>query len=402
MEENTIDSLYQAFYKKIARVSTRFRRYIYTDINWNNYVIGIKGARGVGKSTLIQQHIKESFRNLENVLYVSLDNLWFSTHSLTDLVTYFVAHNGTYLFLDEVHRYPNWQVVLKNLSDDFPELHVVYTGSSMLQISNNQGDMSRRQLVYDLPGLSFREFLEFEADVKLPSVTLEELLHSHNEIAMELVGRGVKILPLFERYLQKGYYPFYKRDGDGYGIRLQEVVNQVLESDLPAVDDVKYPTIQKLKKMLMILAERVPITPKMNELYAELETTREQGLKMLTELERAALLNLVSSPAKSFKQMSKPEKILINNPNLMYALAPKCEIGTVRECFFYNQLAVKHNVHYPNKGDFRVDERYLFEVGGKSKTFEQIKDIPDSYLAVDGIEIGVHNRIPLWMFGLLY
>lgn len=362
----------------------------------------MKGARGVGKSTLLLQHIKENFSNYDNILYVSLDNLWFSTNSLIDLVDYFTAHNGTHLFLDEIHRYPNWQDALKNISDDYPELHVVYTGSSMLQIDRNQGDMSRRQLVYTMQGLSFREFLEFEGVAKLDAMSLDDLLTHHNQIALDVASQGIKILPYFEKYLKCGYYPFYKKDGDGYAVRLQEVVNQVLESDLPMIDDVKYATIQKLKKMLMILAERVPITPKMNELYAELETTRDQGLKMLDELERAELLNLVKVHPKNFGQLSKPQKILIDNPNLIYALSYKTEIGTVRESFFFNQLSVDHNVSYPKEGDFLVDQTYLFEVGGKNKTFDQIKDIPNSYLAVDGIEIGHHNRIPLWMFGLLY
>lgn len=402
MPENSIERLYQTFYQKIGKTSIDFHRYLFNRINWDNYVIGLKGARGVGKSTLLLQHIKENFSNYENILYVSLDNLWFSSNSLIDLVDYFTAHNGTHLFLDEIHRYPNWQTFLKNISDDYPELHVVYTGSSMLQIDRNQGDMSRRQLVYTMQGLSFREFLEFEGVAKLEAINLDDLLVHHNQIALELASRGIKILPYFEKYLKYGYYPFYKKDGDGYAIRLQEVVNQILESDLPIIDDVKYSTIQKLKKMLMILAERVPITPKMNELYAELETTRDQGLKMLDELERADLLSLVKVHPKNFGQLSKPQKILINNPNLIYALSYKTEIGTIRESFFFNQLTVDHSVSYPKEGDFLVDQKYLFEVGGKNKTFDQIKDIPNSYLAVDGIEIGHHNRIPLWMFGLLY
>lgn len=402
MAENSIERLYQTFYQKIGRTSIDFHRYLFYRINWDNYVIGLKGARGVGKSTLLLQHIKENFSNYDNILYVSLDNLWFSTNSLIDLVDYFTAHNGTHLFLDEIHRYPNWQDALKNISDDYPELHVVYTGSSMLQIDRNQGDMSRRQLVYTMQGLSFREFLEFEGVAKLDAMSLDDLLTHHNQIALDVASQGIKILPYFEKYLKCGYYPFYKKDGDGYAVRLQEVVNQVLESDLPMIDDVKYATIQKLKKMLMILAERVPITPKMNELYAELETTRDQGLKMLDELERAELLNLVKVHPKNFGQLSKPQKILIDNPNLIYALSYKTEIGTVRESFFFNQLSVDHNVSYPKEGDFLVDQTYLFEVGGKNKTFDQIKDIPNSYLAVDGIEIGHHNRIPLWMFGLLY
>ena len=364
-------------------------------------MIGIKGARGVGKTTLILQHIKEHFPDRDKALYVSLDNLWFTTHSLTDLVEYHYTHGGTHLFLDEIHRYPKWQTILKNLYDDYPDLNIVYTGSSMLEIDSSQGDLSRRQIVYHLAGLSFREFLYFENDIKVEPVTLEELLSRHVEIA-SFITSGTKILPLFEKYLKIGYYPFYKSTFEGYEFRLQEVVRQVIESDLPAVEDVQYITIQKVKKMLMILAERVPHTPKMSELYKELETNREQGLKMLYALERGGLLALLTTEVKNYRSLSRPDKIYLNNTNLMYALSPRVDIGNIRETFFLNQLSAFHEVLLPATGDFFVDRKYLFEVGGRTKTFEQIKDIPDSYLAVDATEIGHHNRIPLWMVGLLY
>lgn len=401
MEENTVEGIYRLFHRKLNAVPTTFIRYLYHQINWNDRLIGIKGARGVGKTTLILQHIKEHFPDRDKALYVSLDNLWFTTHSLTDLVEYHYTHGGTHLFLDEIHRYPKWQTILKNLYDDYPDLNIVYTGSSMLEIDSSQGDLSRRQIVYHLAGLSFREFLYFENDIKVEPVTLEELLSRHVEIA-SFITSGTKILPLFEKYLKIGYYPFYKSTFEGYEFRLQEVVRQVIESDLPAVEDAQYITIQKVKKMLMILAERVPHTPKMSELYKELETNREQGLKMLYALERGGLLALLTTEVKNYRSLSRPDKIYLNNTNLMYALSPRVDIGNIRETFFLNQLSAFHEVLLPATGDFFVDRKYLFEVGGRTKTFEQIKDIPDSYLAVDATEIGHHNRIPLWMVGLLY
>lgn len=401
MEENTVEGIYRLFHRKLNAVPTTFIRYLYHQINWNDRLIGIKGARGVGKTTLILQHIKEHFPDRDKALYVSLDNLWFTTHSLTDLVEYHYTHGGTHLFLDEIHRYPKWQTILKNLYDDYPDLNIVYTGSSMLEIDSSQGDLSRRQIVYHLAGLSFREFLYFESDIKVEPVTLEELLSRHVEIA-SFITSVTKILPLFEKYLKIGYYPFYKSTFEGYEFRLQEVVRQVIESDLPAVEDVQYITIQKVKKMLMILAERVPHTPKMSELYKELETNREQGLKMLYALERGGLLALLTTEVKNYRSLSRPDKIYLNNTNLMYALSPRVDIGNIRETFFLNQLSAFHEVLLPATGDFFVDRKYLFEVGGRTKTFEQIKDIPDSYLAVDATEIGHHNRIPLWMVGLLY
>lgn len=401
MEEREIEKVYRSYRRRLKDTPLSFTRFLYEKINWNDRLIGIKGARGVGKTTLMLQYIKRNFEQTDRALYVSLDNLWFANHSLDDLVEYHYTHGGTHLFLDEIHRYPNWQTMLKNLNDDYPELYIAYTGSSMLEIDLQQGDLSRRQMVYQLVGLSFREFLEFECGIKVMAYSLEELLQEHVAIASDITDQ-VKILPLFEKYLRTGYYPFYKSTYEGYDFRLQEVVRQVIESDLPAVEDIQYVTIQKVKKMLMILAERVPHTPKMSELYKELETNREQGLKMLYALERGGLLSLLTTQVKSYKSLSRPDKIYLDNSNLMYALSPNIDVGTLRETFFFNQLNVAHELLLPPRGDFYVDRHYLFEVGGRTKTFDQIKDVPDSFLAVDGTEIGHHNRIPLWMFGLLY
>ena len=375
---------------------------MYDKINWSNRLIGIKGSRGVGKTTLILQHIKEAFPNRDKALYVSLDNLWFENHSLIELVEYHYTHGGTHLFLDEIHRYPHWQILLKNIIDDYPDLNVVYTGSSMLEIDSSEGDLSRRQVVYKLCGLSFREFLAFEGvcqDEK--PVPLDELLENHVSIASRIASE-IKVLPYFERYLKYGYYPFYKEEGDGFEQRLQATVRQVLEADLPSSENVSYATVQKTRRMLMILAEKVPHTPKMLELYQELETNREQGLKMLSALERGGLLSLLTHEVRNYRSLSRPDKFYLDNPNLMYALSTFVEIGTVRETFFNNQLSVIGEVLLPLQGDFLVDRKYLFEVGGRGKTFDQIKDIPLSYLAVDATEVGHHNRIPLWVFGMLY
>lgn len=401
-EEYTIESLYRVFNRKVDAVSSDLHRYLFYKINWDNRLIGIKGGRGTGKTTLLLQHIKEDFADRSKVLYVSLDNLWFETHPLIELVEYHYTHGGTHLFLDEIHRHLHWQTLLKNIYDDFPDLHIVYTGSSMLQIDANEGDLSRRQVVYTLHGLSFREFLAFEgvcAD-ETP-ISLDTLLVQHAGMASRITSK-IKVLPYFERYLKHGYYPFYKEEGDGFSFRLQEVVRQIIESDLPAVDNVSLSTIRKTRKMLMILVERVPQTPKMAEVYGELETNRENGLKMLYSLERGGLLALLTHEIKNFRSLSRPDKIYLDNPNLMYALSTKINIGTVREIFFHNQLAATEEVLLPLKGDFMVNRKYLFEVGGKNKTFDQIKDEPNSYLAVDDTEVGHNNRIPLWQFGFLY
>ena len=401
--EEQISYLIKIFQRKLAATPMSFFRYLYPVIDWDDTLIGIKGPKGCGKSTLLLQHIKETFKgkDLEKALYVSLDNLWFSTHDIIDVVDYHYTHGGTHLFIDEIHYYKHWQTLLKNITDDFPGLHVAYTGSSMLQMESSEGDLSRRLAMYEMRGLSFREFLEYEGILQLPAVTLEQLLADHVSIAMDLCGK-TKILEHFKKYLEVGYYPFYKSVHHGYYQRLQSVANQVIEVDYPIVDDITISTIRKTKKLLMLLAERVPQLPKMNELYQELETDRNQGLKMLYALQRGGLLLLLSDNTKSPDNLSRPHKIYINNPTMMYALSPQIDTGTLRETYFFNQLSQGHEVHYPKSGDFLVDRKYLFEVGGKGKTFDQIKDIPDSYLAVDNTETGHRNRIPLWLFGLIY
>lgn len=397
-----MEELYRTSNRMVARTPTEFHRYLYDKIAWDARMVAIKGARGVGKTTMMLQRIKETFAGSpEKALYVSMDNLWFKAHSLSDVVEYHYTHGGTHIFIDEIHKYGHWQTLVKNIADEYPDLHVVYTGSSMLRIDSGEGDLSRRQLVYVLRGLSFREYLSFEGILQMPAFSLPELLQHHQHYAMQITG-SLRILAHFETYLDHGYYPFYKWDAEGFDQRLQAVARAVLYEDLPSVEDVTYETVRKVQQMLVILAEHVPQTPNMNELYAQLETNRNQGLKMLYLLERAAMLSLLSSEKKSMKQLAKPDKILMDNPNLMYALSVKAQTGTVREVFFHNQLSAVAEVNYPRKGDFLVDHRYLFEVGGRKKSFEQIKDVPDSFLAVDGVETGHGNRIPLWLFGFLY
>lgn len=397
-----LDEILRIYNRRLQGTPEGFKRYLIDKIDWRDNLIAIKGAKGTGKTTMLLQHIKESFTDKDKALYLSLDNLWFETHSINDLVEYHYTHGGTHLFLDEVHYYSKWKTLIKNINDDYPGLHVVYTGSSMLKIDSGVADLSRRQLPYTLHGMSFREYLLYEGLAEMEPISLDLLLRDHRRIAEDILSNGMKILPAFVEYLRYGYYPFYKSVYSGFEIRLQQVVNHVLENDYPIIEGVEQSTIRKTKKMFMILAEQVPQTPNMSNLYNELETDRNQGLKMLYALEKAGLLALLSDKPKHIDKLSRPEKIFMDNSNLMYAYAMAPNIGTVRETFFLSQLAVDHSVTYPAKGDFLVDGKYLFEVGGRKKSFEQIKDVADSYLAVDDTEIGHHNRIPLWMFGLLY
>ena len=393
--------LYRNSHRLVEQVSMKFQREMLHTINWNARIIGIKGPKGVGKSTLIKQHIKETFPDDSKVLYVSLDNMWFVNNNLADLVEYHYTHGGTHLFLDEVHKYEHWQTYIKNIYDDYPTMNVVFTGSSMLKLNKGEGDLSRRVAMYTMDGLSFREYLMFEDVLHFEKLNLEDILSHHVKIATEIAGK-THVLPHLENYYRHGYYPFYKEDLEGYHAKLLEVVQQTIEMDIPFVEKVEYSTVKKLKKLLGIIALQVPFTPKMDDIYNQLETSREQGLKLLDLLEQGALLGQLKTLAKAVKQLSSPEKLFLDNPNLMYAFNRNPEIGTIRETFFFNQTRHGHNLNHPQKGDFLIDGKYTVEVGGADKTFDQIKDLPNSYLAIDDVEFGRGNRIPLWLFGFLY
>lgn len=401
METIEVQPLFDNYHRKIAKVDLRFKRYLYSQINWKARMIGIKGARGVGKTTMLLQHILENYEDIDQTLYVSLDDLWFASHSLMDLVDWADRHGISRLYLDEVHRYKSWSETLKNIYDNYPDMGIVYTSSSLLAIDNAKVDLSRRQTPYTLYGLSFREFLDFEGVAYIDPIPIETLLRNHVKQAMKIT-KSFKVAPLFEAYLKHGYYPFYREVGNDFPLRLREVVSLVIENDLPAVENISYETMLKVKRLLMIISENVPFEPNMSELWKQLSTNNELGLRMLYALDKAHILSLLTSKTKSYKYLSKPDKIFLNNPNLMHVLCPMVEIGNERETFFHSQMSVVHEVKFPQKGDFLVDDRYLFEVGGKNKTFEQIKDIPDSFLAVDETEVGFANRIPLWMFGMTY
>lgn len=403
MDATTKDfaKLDRAYRRRIAAVPMAFRRAPAGAIDWDDRLICLKGPRGCGKTTTLFQRIKTAFPDPSQALYASLDNLWFANRDVADLVEDHYTHGGTHVFLDEVHHFPGWQTLLKNLYDDFPSLHFVYTGSSMLRLDRMEGDLSRRQIAYDLPGLSFREYLLFACGVAIPPVPFPRLLEEHPAIAGRICAR-IRVLPAFEAYLRSGYYPFFKEVKRGFPQRLAQIAAQVLESDYPAVEDVTLSSIRKARKMLMILADRIPQKVNFEKLCRELETDRNQGLKMLDALRRGGLLGLLSDRARSLKSLSRPDKIYLGDPNLMHALSPDPDVGTLRETFFFNQVRQVLPVHYPSRGDFLVDGRWLFEVGGRSKTFAQIADAPDSYLAVDDTEIGSRHRIPLWTFGLLY
>lgn len=401
MESIELQPLFNNYHRRIAKIDLRFKRYLYEQINWKSRIISIKGARGVGKTTMLLQHILENYEDIDKTLYVSLDDLWFATHSLIDLVDWADRHGMQRLYLDEVHKYEGWSETLKNIYDNYPDMSIVYTSSSLLIMDNGKADLSRRQTVYTLYGLSFREFLTFEDVICYPAIPIEDLLENHVHHAMQIV-KNVKVASYFETYQEHGYYPFYREVGEDFASRLREIVSVVIESDLPAVENMTFETIQKVKKLVMIISEHVPFEPKMSDLWAQLATNNELGLRMLYALDKAQILALLTSKAKNYKFLYKPGKIFLGNPNLMHALCPMVNKGNERETLFNCQLQVNYDVKHPLKGDFLINDKYLFEVGGRKKSFEQIADVPNSFLAVDDTEVGHGNRIPLWLFGFTY
>lgn len=402
MEDSEVEPLIRSMERRIDAVETDYHRPLYQCVDWDDRLVCIKGAKGTGKTTMILQYLKEHPLELDSSMYISLDSLWFANNSPMSVVEWHHNNGGRRLFIDEVHHFRQWQTLIKNIYDDFPKMKVVYSGSSMIKLEAGAGDLSRRQRTYELKGLSFREYLAFEGLCEFKAIGLGEILLSHRRIAREVVSK-VSVLHHFRKYLKSGYYPFYKSARGGYLDRLHNVVEQTLERDYPEVEDISLATVKKAEKMLMILAQSCPQVPNMKKLYAELETDRNLGMKLLYALQRAGLLSLVSSKSADLGNMSRPDKIYCDNPNLMHALTTRIDTGTLRETFFVNQIrAAGHEILYPPAGDFKVDGKWLFEIGGKGKTFKQIKDVPDSFVVNDGVEIGVGNKIPLWLFGFLY
>lgn len=397
-----VDVLFQNYTRLLDATDSEYYRYLYKEVDWDNRLIGITGSRGTGKTTMLLQHIKATFTDRGKALYVSLDNIWFTKNSLLELADEFHAFGGTHLFIDEVHRYPSWSIEIKNIYDSYPALHIVFTGSSILEIYKSNADLSRRAISYHLYGLSFREFLNFETNLDFPIFALDEILDNHMNIVSEITTK-LKVLPLLGKYFEYGYYPFYKEGLKSYGTRLQNVVNIILDNDLPSVEDIEYPTIIKIKKMLMIIASLVPYSPNLTTLSSAIETNRASAIKYLGYLQKAGLIKMLLSSGSGMGLMNKPEKIYLDNTNLIYALAvSNINEGNARETFFVNQCAVNHRITASKQGDFIVDDKYTFEVGGKSKSFAQIKNIENSFIAMDGIETGFGNKIPLWLFGFTY
>jgi predicted AAA+ superfamily ATPase len=394
--------LAQHFQTRLNSINLNFKRYLYQQINWNNRLIAIIGARGVGKTTLLLQHIKENHNDLTEVMYISLDNLYFVKNSLSDFADEFVKLGGKYLFIDEVHKYPNWAIEIKNIYDNNPNLYIIITGSSALDIHKGKGDLSRRVVIYKMNGLSFREFISLKHKIDFSTYSLEEITGNAISIAQEINSK-IKPIKLFQEYIKTGYYPFFIGQEDHYYERIEQAVSEILETDLPALEPIDFTAVYKIKKLLIIIAEIVPFKPNISKLSQQIGINRDTLVKYLHWLQRADLLLLLTSDTYGIAKMNKPEKVYLNNPNLIFALSENnANSGTIRETFFYNQVNVKHKISYPKKADFMVDNKYIFEIGGKNKTQKQIAGMKNAFIVADNIEYAYKNTIPVWMFGFLY
>lgn len=396
-----MEELLFEYQSRIAKLESYFTRYLLTEIDLKNRLIAIKGARGAGKTTLLLQ-IAKLHLPIPSSLYVSLDHIYFFEHKLYDLAKQFVLFGGTHLLLDEVHKYPTWSREIKLIYDNFPELKVLFTSSSMLEVYKSESDLSRRAVTYQLKELSFREFLTFETGVNYPKYTFSEILNSHQTIAREVL-RKLKPLPLFEKYLKIGAYPFYKENEELYPQKIQNTINLIIEVDINAVEDLQYDTLIKLKKLLITIASSAPFTPNITKLSEKVGVSRNLLVQCIKILERAGLINELFKETSGIGVLTKPEKLYLNNTNLMYVLAKEnTNKGNVRETFFLNQFKGLHEINRSDIVDFVIDKTYNFEIGGKNKTKKQLADLKNAYLAKDDVEIGFANVIPVWLFGFMY
>jgi predicted AAA+ superfamily ATPase len=394
-------TIYEISAKSVELVSTQ---HIRTQIEWldqRERMICIKGSRGVGKTTLLLQFAKTRLHD-KHYVFISLDNLFFTENRLLDFADDFSKNGGKYLLIDEVHYYPNWSVELKNIYDSLPDLRIIYSGSSLLHLTGGRADLSRRSIMHLLPGLSLREFIKFSENIEFPAYSLKDIIQNHTAIS-KTIWTKIKPIKKYNEYIEIGYFPFFLEGKENYKNKLLETINQVLESDLPYAAKISYSNINKLKQLLYIISESAPFRPNIGKLSERIGISKNTLKDYLHYMADALLISLLHKQSKGISRLTKPEKIYLHNPNFMMAIPGSLvNIGNLRETFFYNQVSHGHQVNYTDNGDFLVDNRYIFEIGGKNKTTRQISGIVNSFLVLDNIETGNKKEIPLWLFGFLY
>lgn len=390
-----MENLFEKSRTKVSEVSIDYVRKIHDDIAWDDRMVAIVGARGVGKTTLILQHIK-LYDNDLTALYVTADDLWFTSHTLVELADTFYKNGGRTLYIDEVHRYPNWSIELKNIYDTYSRLKIVYTGSSILDIRRGGADLSRRQLEYTMYGLSFREYLQLAYNMNLPLYTLEDVVAHRVEFP---IGEH-RPIALFKEYMKGGYYPFFSQR-DSY-TRLQQIVSQVLEVDIPKYAELTLTTIEKLKRLMYVIAQSVPFKPNFSKLGRDLECHRTSISDLILLLDKSHLVQILRDDSFGVSSLGKVDKVYLGNTHLAYALSDTTpDVGNLRETVFLTSVRPKYDIMASSVSDFKVG-KYTFEVGGKNKKQKQIQGVENAFVVKDDIEYGYLNVIPLWMFGFLY
>ncbi|MBO4985096.1 MAG: ATP-binding protein [Bacteroides sp.] len=390
-----MENLFEKSRTKVSEVSIDYVRKIHDDIAWDDRMVAIVGARGVGKTTLILQHIK-LYDNDLTALYVTADDLWFTSHTLVELADTFYKNGGRTLYIDEVHRYPNWSIELKNIYDTYSRLKIVYTGSSILDIRRGGADLSRRQLEYTMYGLSFREYLQLAYNMNLPVYTLEDVVAHRVEFP---IGEH-RPIALFKEYMKGGYYPFFSQR-DSY-TRLQQIVSQVLEVDIPKYAELTLTTIEKLKRLMYVIAQSVPFKPNFSKLGRDLECHRTSISDLILLLDKSHLVQILRDDSFGVSSLGKVDKVYLGNTHLAYALSDTTpDVGNLRETVFLTSVRPKYDIMASSVSDFKVG-KYTFEVGGKNKKQKQIQGVENAFVVKDDIEYGYLNVIPLWMFGFLY
>lgn len=397
--KSKMDYLIKLSEAKASKTPGDFERYISQEIDWRERLIIIRGQRGTGKTTLLLQQLKS---HPSKGIYLSLDDIYFEANRLINTINKLYDSGYRSFYLDELHRYEYWSKDLKNAYDNYPDIQITGTGSSILELSKGQADLSRRAAVYHLFGLSFREFLHLQYNSKFPVYSLEDILENHQDIAVSIADQR-DVLKEFREYTRIGYYPYFKEGVHSYPHKLKEATHLVLDVDVALFEDLNTATVRNMKKLLYVLSLSVPFKPNISKLSKKLDIPRNTILKILTLLDKAEVLALLRSHTKGVSYLQKPEKIYLQNPNLIYLFSDgRPSMGSLRETFFLNQTQVRHQVTSSRVADFMLDDMWTFEIGGVAKRKEQIRGIPHAYIVSDGIKEGMGNKIPLWLFGFLY
>lgn len=396
-----MDELLEISNQLIRGISSNFKRYLFDQIDWSERLIGIKGARGTGKTTLILQFLKEKNAQGVPVAYFSLDEFYFLSSPLVEVVKSFYQSGGKVVALDEVHKYPNWSREIKNLYDRYPDIQIVFSGSSIVDISKEEGDLSRRAVMHELHGLSYREFLNFKYQMNLPVLELSSLINSPHSLSKHF-PEGFKPLQHFQEYLQIGYFPFSGSNPEMYFKKLRQLVRTIVEYDMAEIRGFDIRNGKKLLQLLYLIAQQVPFKPNVSALASKTQIHRNSMANYLLYLAEARLIDLLYPAGISISTLQKPEKIYLNNTNYLYALSEiEPEKGTVRETFFQSLMKVNHTIHTATSVDFLVGDNYRFEIGGKNKSRKQVIE-KDTWIVKDDLEYPGGNSLPLWAFGFLY